>query len=114
MGSITDFLELELLDYLCNAAYPPPTSVFVALCTADPTDTATTLAGIEVSNSGAAYARTGITFSAAASRQVVQSGNVQFPQAPDPDAIPQASKAFLVLYCCLTTFFVPRFRCALG
>lgn len=80
MGSITDFLELELLDHVANAVYVASASLFVALCTADPTDTATTLAGVEVANANA-YARTAITFSAAASRQVIQSGAVTFPQA---------------------------------
>ena len=80
MGSITDVLENALLNHICNTAYTAAASVFVALCTADPTDTATTLAGIEVANSNA-YARTAITFSAAASRQVIQSGAVTFPQA---------------------------------
>jgi len=80
LGSITDFLELELLDHVANAVYVASASLFVALCTADPTDTATTLAGVEVANANA-YARTAITFSAAASRQVIQSGAVTFPQA---------------------------------
>jgi hypothetical protein len=80
LGSITDFLELELLDHLANAIYVQSATIFVALCTADPTDTATTLAGVEVANSNA-YARTAITFSAAASRQIIQSGAVTFPQA---------------------------------
>lgn len=80
MGSITDFLELELLDHVANAIYVQSATVFVALCTADPTDAATTLAGVEVANTNG-YARTAITFGAAASRQVIQSGAVTFPQA---------------------------------
>lgn len=80
MGSMTNVLEDALLGHLVTAAYSAPTALFVALTTADPTDTATTLAGIEVANSNA-YARTAITFAAAASRRVVQSGAVTFPQA---------------------------------
>jgi hypothetical protein len=80
MGSLTDVAENALLNHLCSTAYTASATLFVALCTADPTDTATTLAGIEVANANA-YARTAITFSAAASRQVIQSGAVTFPPA---------------------------------
>jgi hypothetical protein len=81
MGSLTDVAENALLNHLCSTAYTAVTPLFVALCTADPTDTATTLAGVEVANANA-YARTQIPgFSAAASRQVIQSGAITFPQA---------------------------------
>jgi hypothetical protein len=80
MGSLTDVAENALLNHLCSTAYTPVASLFVALCTADPTDTATTLAGVEVPNANA-YARTAVTFSAAATRQVIQSGAVTFPLA---------------------------------
>jgi hypothetical protein len=81
MGSLTDVAENALLNHICSTAYTASATLFVALCTADPTDTATTLAGIEVANTFA-YARTSIPFAnPAASRQVIQSGPVQFPQA---------------------------------
>lgn len=80
MGSITDKLENELLDHVFNAAYTPPTTVYVGLCTADPTDAATGASCSEVANANG-YQRTAITFGAAASRQVTQSGAVTFPQA---------------------------------
>lgn len=80
MGSITDFLEAELLDHVFNAAYTPPVNVYVALATADPTDAATGASMNECANSGA-YQRTAITFAAAASRSVDQSGTVTFPEA---------------------------------
>ncbi|HEY4690299.1 MAG TPA: hypothetical protein VIK33_13370 [Anaerolineae bacterium] len=80
MGSLTDFAENELLDHVCNAAYTPVATVYLALATADPTDAATGASMSEVANSGA-YARTAITFGAAASRRVTQSGVVTFPQA---------------------------------
>lgn len=81
MGSLTDVAENALLNHLCSTAYTAVSPLFVALCTADPTDTATTLAGVEVPNANA-YARTQIPgFSAAASRQVIQSGAITFPQA---------------------------------
>jgi len=80
MGSLTDFAENELLDHVCNAAYTPVATVYLALATADPTDAATGASMSEVPNSGA-YARTAITLGAAASRRVTQSGVVTFPQA---------------------------------
>lgn len=80
MGSLTDFAENELLDHVLNAAYTPPATVYLALCTADPTDAATGASMNEVTNSGN-YARTAITFGAAASRRVTQNAQVTFPQA---------------------------------
>ena len=81
MGSLSDFAENKMLDHLCNTAFTPAATLFVALCTADPTDTATGSTGLnEVANANG-YARTGVTFGIAASRRVVQSGAVTFPQA---------------------------------
>ena len=80
MGSITDFLEAELLDHVFNAAYTRAAAHFVALCTADPTDAALGDNMSEVPNAFA-YQRTAITFGAASSRVVTQSGAVAFPQA---------------------------------
>jgi len=80
MGSITDYLEDELLDHCFNAAYTPPSTVYLALCTADPTDAATGASMNEVANSGS-YARTALTFAAASSRRVTQSGSITFPAA---------------------------------
>lgn len=38
MGSLTNYLELELLDHvLNNAAYTPAATLYLALATADPT-----------------------------------------------------------------------------
>lgn len=80
MGSFTDYLEGELLDHVLNAAtYSPPANLYLALATADPTDAATGAAMNEVANSGS-YARTAITFGAAASRTVTQDAAVNFPQ----------------------------------
>ena len=83
MGSITDFLENELLDHIFNGAYTPPATIYLALATADPTDAATGAAMNEVANTGS-YARTAITFGAAASRRVTQNATVTFPQATGP------------------------------
>jgi hypothetical protein len=80
MGSITDFLEGELLDHVFNAAYTRSATHFVALCTADPTDAALGNNMSEVPNAFA-YQRTTITFGVAASRVTTQSGAVSFPQA---------------------------------
>ena len=41
MGSLSDYAELELLDHVFNAAYSPVATVYLALCTADPTDAGT-------------------------------------------------------------------------
>lgn len=80
MGSLSDFSENELLDHVFNAAYTAPTTIYLALCTADPTDAGTGASMNEAANANA-YARTAITFGAAASRRVTQNADVTFPQA---------------------------------
>lgn len=80
MGSLSDFAEGKLLDHVLNVAYTPPATVYLALCTADPTDAATGASMNEVANSGS-YARTAITFGAASSRRVTQNAQVTFPAA---------------------------------
>ena len=62
MGSISDFLEEELLDHIFNAAYAPPGTVYLGLSTADPGDDAAGLA----EPVGGGYGRIAITFGAAA------------------------------------------------
>lgn len=80
MGSLTNFAENALLNHTFNGnAYTPAATLYLALCTADPTDAATGAAMNEVPNAGA-YARQPITFGAAASRRVTQNALVQFPQ----------------------------------
>lgn len=80
MGSISDSLEIDLLDHVFNAAYTPPATCYLCLCTADPTDAATGASMNEVPNDHS-YQRTAIAFAAAATRSVDQSGDVDFPQA---------------------------------
>ena len=80
MGSITDFLENELLDHVFNGSYTAPTNIYLALATADPTDAATGASMNEVANANA-YARTEITVGVASSRRVTQDAVVTFPQA---------------------------------
>lgn len=77
MGSISDFLELELLDHCFNAAWATPTNVFIGLSTADPLDTGAGLA----EPSGGAYSRVTGSFGAASSRNVTQDAKLTFPQA---------------------------------
>jgi hypothetical protein len=80
MGSLADYAELKLLDHVCNAAYSPVATVYLALCTADPTDAGTGASMNECANSGS-YARKAIAFGSAASRRITQSGDVTFDTA---------------------------------
>jgi hypothetical protein len=81
MGSLSNYAENALLNHMTtNSAYTPVATLYLALATADPTDAATGASMSEVANSGS-YARTAITFGAAASRRVTQSGAVTFPAA---------------------------------
>ena len=77
MGSISDFLENELLDHIFNVIYNRPTNLFLGLSTADPTDTG---GGLAEPTDGA-YTRVTMSFGAAASRAVTQSSALTFPQA---------------------------------
>lgn len=81
MGTLSDYSENALLNHLTtNAAYSPAATIYLALCTADPTDAGTGASMSEVANSGS-YARTAITFGAASSRRVTQNADVTFPAA---------------------------------
>jgi hypothetical protein len=80
MGSLSDYSELELLDHVFNAAYSPAATVYLALCTADPTDAGTGASMNECADSGS-YARKAITFGAANARSIAQSGTVTFDAA---------------------------------
>lgn len=54
MGSFSDFWELEILDHVFGkGSYTPPTNIFIALSTADPTDSGGSIA----EPSGGSYAR---------------------------------------------------------
>lgn len=83
MGSFSDFLENELLDHvLGNAAYAAPSTVYVALSTADPLDTGAGMA----EPSGFAYARQPVTnnltnWPAAAGGAKANANLVAFPEA---------------------------------
>lgn len=81
MGSLSNYAENALLNHVTtNSAYTSVATVYLALATADPTDAATGASMNEVANSGS-YARKAITFGAAASRRVTQSGDVTFDAA---------------------------------
>jgi len=80
MGSLTTYGANKNLDHIFNSAYTPAATLYLVLCTADPTDAATGASCNEVANTGA-YARTAITFGAAASRRVTQNAQVNFPKA---------------------------------
>jgi len=77
MAEMSNFLENELYDHvLRNASYTSPSSLYVSLHTADPTDD-----GSETEVSGGSYARTAVTMGAPANGSGTNSADVQFPQA---------------------------------
>lgn len=80
MGSLSNYAEDALMGHLFGTPYSPVASVFLALCTADPTDTGTGATIAEVTNANN-YARKAITFDAAASRKVVQAAAIYFNRA---------------------------------
>lgn len=75
MGSLTDFAENELLDHVFNAAYTPPTTVYLALF-----ESATTDAGGGTETAYTNYARQAVAFDAATSRAIQQTALETFPQ----------------------------------
>lgn len=80
MGSLTNHAEDELLDHVFNAAYSPVATVYLALSTADIGEAGSGLSEPLTANG---YARKAITFAAAASRKVTQTGAVTFDTATD-------------------------------
>jgi hypothetical protein len=80
MGSLSDYAENAWLGHLCASSYSPAATVYLALATADPTDAGTGASMNEVANSGN-YARTALSFGAAASRAITQNAACTFPQA---------------------------------
>lgn len=75
MAGKSDYLENKILEHvLKNTAYTSPTTVYMALFTAAPTDAG---GGTEVSTNN--YARTAITFGAASGGAISNSGAVNFP-----------------------------------
>ena len=82
-GSFSDYLELEVLDHIMGVgAYTMPT-VFLALCTADPTDAGTGASMNEVADTGA-YARIAIApdfATPAAAGSITNDGQIDFVQS---------------------------------
>lgn len=77
MSEMSDYLENALINaVLRNTSYTSPTTTYVSLHTADPTDAGT---GTEVS--GGSYARTSATFGAPSNGVTTNSAAVEFPQA---------------------------------
>jgi len=78
MGSISDYLEDEFLDHILktDAGFSPAATLYVGLSTADPTDSDGGIA-----EPGDTYTREAITFSAAATRAIIQNGAIEFPEA---------------------------------
>ena len=76
MGSITDFLEGELLDHVFNIVYGKPTTVYLGLSTSTIDDT-----GNDTEPVGNGYVRKAITFDAAAARLLNQTATVTFDEA---------------------------------
>jgi hypothetical protein len=80
MGSLSNYGENALMGHLFGSAFSPPATVYLALATGDPGEAGTGAAMSEVANANN-YTRKAITFAAAATRKVVQSGAVTFNQA---------------------------------
>lgn len=75
MAGKSDYLENKILDHvLKNTAYTSPTTVYMALFTAAPSDAG---GGTEVSGNN--YARTAITFNTAASGATASAADITFP-----------------------------------
>lgn len=77
MPGMSDYLENKILNLTLKAqVYTPPSTVYVALFTSDPTDAGT---GTEVT--GGAYARQASTFNTATAGTTSTSADVLFPVA---------------------------------
>lgn len=77
MAEMSNYLENALINAtLRNTSYTSPTTVYVGLHTADPTDAGS---GTEVS--GGSYARTSVTFGSPSNGTSTNSAAVEFPQA---------------------------------
>lgn len=76
MGSLTNYSENKLLDHICGTAYTAAATVYVGLSEADPTDDGSGWSEADYTG----YAREAITFGAAASRVVTQSGAITFDE----------------------------------
>ena len=82
MGSISDYLELELLDHVFNnGAYSQPNSLYVALSTATVSDNAN---GLTEPSTTTNYDRVGVdNWDTASGRQIANTDLLTFNQASD-------------------------------
>lgn len=79
MGKLSVYARNKALDNVFNEQYTSPTTVYLALCTADPTENGTGSSMSEVPNSSG-YSRKAIVFDTAAGRQIDQDQNVGFDE----------------------------------
>lgn len=77
-GALTNYGKNQVVSHLSGSAATGNATVYLALFTADPTVAGTMTSECPAANN---YARTAISFGAAASRRVTQSAIVTFPQA---------------------------------
>jgi hypothetical protein len=78
MAEMSNYLENALINAtLRNTSYTPPTTVYVALFTSDPTDAGS---GTEVSTAGTSYARQSATFGAPSNGASVTTADITFQQ----------------------------------
>jgi len=83
--SLSNFAELEILDHIFGVGAWTPGTLYMCLCTADPTDAGTGAAMNEVTDAGA-YARVDISGcfgTAAAAGTISNDAAITFPEATD-------------------------------
>ena len=80
MGSLSNFAESALMNHIFGTEYSHVATVYLALATGDPGEAGTGASMSEVANANN-YTRKAITFSAAGSRKISQTGAVAFNQA---------------------------------
>lgn len=80
MAGKTDYLENKILDHILkNTAYTSPTTVYIALFTAAPSDAYTSGSPDGTEVSGNAYARQSVAFASASSGATSNSADITFP-----------------------------------
>ena len=80
MGKLSVTARTNILKHIFNAAQTAPESIFLCLCTADPTEDGTGATIAEPSET-TGYARPAVSFGAASGRKIVQSAQVDFVKA---------------------------------
>lgn len=78
MGSLSNYAEQQVATHIFGSgSHTPAATVYLALCTSDPTDAGTGASMNECANANG-YTRKAITFSAASGRQIAGSGTITF------------------------------------